>query len=57
MYGEMFQSVLRVGICGPPWKQLLQNFLAFIDQFKRRSYDHFLGGGGGGGRLNGIAET
>ena len=42
--GEMFESAPIVGICGSPWKQLLQNFWAFIDQFKRRPYYHFLGG-------------
>ena len=47
----MFESAPIVEICGPPCKQLLQNFRAFIDQFKRRPYYHFLGG-----RLNGIAE-
>ena len=57
MYGEMFEFELKVGICGPPWKQLLQNFGPFIDLLKRRSYDHFFFvGGGGGGRLNDIAE-
>ena len=49
--GEMSESALIVEICGPPWKQLLQNSRAFIDQFKRRPYDLFCGG-----RLNGIAE-
>ena len=39
--GEMFESALIVEICGPPWKRLLQNFRAFIDQFKRRPYDLF----------------
>ena len=34
----MFESALIVGICGPPWKQLLQNFQAFIDRFKNRPY-------------------
>ena len=51
LVGEMLESALLVGICGPPWKQLLQNFRAFIDQFKRRPGYHFFGG-----RLNGIAE-
>ena len=47
----MLESALLVGICGPPWKQLLQNFRAFIDQFKRRPGYHSFGGG-----LNGKAE-
>ena len=39
--GEMFETALIVEICGAPWKRLLQNFRAFIDQFKRRPSDLF----------------